>query len=301
MAMAVYITDDPVWTEDLMIMDAERLRIPGVEMFGYNRSTRNLHIMIPHMHKTAEFLCFANGSQEYYVREQQYILRGNQVLIVDADVPHSTGSTPYGRYEHLWFRMDVQAFAEGLNVADDLKDLICRRLTHLENPVLSLQEAPYSDLQTCFFHLASDHPADRLAGYTEFLQFISRLVQSTSPTDACSPVIQKALTYISDNICTHIPLTRLAELCGLSLSGFKQKFRRETGITPREYINILKINKAKELLAAGNSVTETAFALDFTSSSYFSVLFHQVTDQSPSDYIQSCTGKKTAPAPPSDL
>ena len=290
--MAVYVTDEPVWTDELMIMGADRLQIPGVEMFGYNCSTRDLHIMTPHMHKTSEFLCFANGSQKYYIGDQEFTMRGNQVLIVDGDVVHSTGSIPYGRYEHLWFRMDVETFANGLSVTEDMRQTIIRRLTHLSEPLISLPEAPYPDLLACFFHLASDDPAQRLVGYAGFLTFICRLVQNTDPVRTYSPTIQKALTYIGDNICSHIPLTRLAELCGLSLSGFKQKFRRETGITPREYINLTKISKAQELLAAGHSVTETAFALDFTSSSYFSVLFRQVTDQTPSEYILSCTGKQ---------
>ena len=290
--MAEYVTDEPIWTEELMIMGADRLGIPGVEMFGYNCSTRDLHIMIPHMHKTAEFLCFANGSQKYYIGDQEYTMRGNQVLIVDGDVVHSTGSIPYGRYEHLWFRMDVNTFADSLPIRPEQRDVIKQRLRNLSDPLISLPEAPYPDLLACFFHLASEDPAKKLQGYSEFLNFICRLVRNTDPVRTYSPSIQKALTYISENICSHIPLTGLADLCGLSLSGFKQKFRRETGITPREYINLTKISKAQELLAAGHSVTDTAFALDFTSSSYFSVLFRQVTDQTPSEYIQACAEKQ---------
>ena len=45
-----------------------------------------------------------------------------------------------------------------------------------------------------------------------------------------------------------------------------------------------KEKKAREYLAAGYSVTETAFALDFSSSSYFSVLFRQIEDMPPSTY-----------------
>ena len=96
---------------------------------------------------------------------------------------------------------------------------------------------------------------------------------------------------LKDVLEVRLGLEELAELAGLSLSGFKQKFRRETGITPREYINLLKIEKAKALLRAGSSVTETAFSLDFSSSSYFSVLFKQMEDMSPSEYVR-LHGKK---------
>ena len=286
-----YVFDNAIWTDDVRILTDDTLIVPGLEMFGHNCSARNLRLLTPHIHKTAEFLYLANGSQKYSINGQEYTVKGNQVLVVDAEVPHSSGPNPYGRYESLWFRLDIAAFAANLGVSEPVRELICQRLQRMTNPILVPQDTLYNELQNAFYSLASSDPTEQLSGYGKFVHFVTQLVKCTDPTGGYSPGIQRVITYIEENICTHLGLEELAELAGLSLSGFKQKFRRETGITPREYINLLKIEKAKALLRAGSSVTETAFSLDFSSSSYFSVLFKQMEDMSPSEYVR-LHGKK---------
>jgi len=281
-----YVFDDAMWTEGRKILTQDTLIVPGLEMFGHNCAAHNLHLLPPHIHKTSEFLYQANGSQKYHVDDKEYILRGNQVLVVDAELLHSSGSRPYGRYEDLWFRLDVPVFARSIGVPQAVQEMICQRLGHVSHPVITLQENLYGDLESAFYELASDDPVRQLGGYARFVNFIIHLIRCSDPAASYSPAIQKIIAHIEENICTHLELGTLAELAGLSLSGFKQKFRRETGITPREYINLLKIEKAKEYLIAGASVTETAFALDFSSSSYFSVLFRQIENMAPREFIR---------------
>ena len=55
-------------------------------------------------------------------------------------------------------------------------------------------------------------------------------------------------------------------------------------MTPREYINQLKIREAKKLLKEGRSVTEVALELGFSSSNYFAVLFKKITLYTPTEY-----------------
>ncbi len=295
-----YAVDEAIWSENFKIITDQILTIPGLVMFGHNNDTRRRMALAPHIHKGAEFLYLSNGSQKYYINDDEYIIHGNQVLVVAADTLHSTGTIPYGRYETLWFQLDIDAFAAGLGVTDSMKRLCREALHRMCNTIVAPQENTYSDLQAAFYELASSDMTRQLMGYTRFIRFIMHLIQCTAPTSGCSPAVQRVIAYIEENICTHLELETLAELAGLSLSGFKQKFRRETGITPREYINLQKIEKSKEYLRQGVPITETAFALDFSSSSCFFYLFRQMEDMSPSEYIKKQSSnpaihKKTAP------
>lgn len=276
-----YITDPAIWTDHLKILTAETLCVPGLEMFGHNSAEGLQQPLAPHLHTTAEFLYFSNGIQYYHADGKEYLLNGNQVLVVNAHVPHSSGDTPFGRHESLWFRLDIRAFAEGLGLPPKEREPVLQAFSRQNAVLIPLQEKLYGTLHTAFYALASPDPVQRFRGYTLFVSFIAQLVLSAGPEIRHSDAIQRVLTHIEENICTQLTLEQLAALSGLSLSGFKQKFRRETGITPREYINLKKIEKARVLLKAGVSVTETAFALDFSSSSYFSVLFRQVEGMSP--------------------
>lgn len=279
-----YLYDLPVWREEIKILTADTLLVPGLEMFGHNCAAGNLRSLPHHIHATAEFLFLANGTQKYYIDDREYLLGGNQLLIVDADVPHSTGQMLFGRHESLWFRLDIIAFAGSLGLPESARAMICTALCGRKNPILPLGANMYGELKNAFYDLASEDPADRLCGYARFVAFITTLIKRTDPGTVYSAGIQRVVQFIADHICTHLSLEELAALAGLSLSGFKQKFRKETGISPREYINLAKIEKAKEYLAAGKTVTETAFALDFSSSSYFSVLFRQLENIPPSIY-----------------
>jgi len=165
-----------------------------------------------------------------------------------------------------------------------IRSHICQRLQNLPHPLISMTENRFSQLRDAFFALSSDLPSEKLQGYAKFVDFVTYLVKCTDPTAAFSADIQQVLSYIREHICESILLEDLAALCRISLSTFKQKFRRETGVSPREYINIQKIEKAKVFLASGMTVTETAYALDFSSSSYFSVVFKQMEDISPIDW-----------------
>lgn len=74
-----------------------------------------------------------------------------------------------------------------------------------------------------------------------------------------------AVDYIHSHIDEWIVLDQLASVCALSLSRFKTQFRQELRISPREYINIYKIEKAKEMLTTKSSITNIAYALSFSS------------------------------------
>ena len=50
------------------------------------------------------------------------------------------------------------------------------------------------------------------------------------------------------------------------------------------FINRQKVDMAQKLLAEGKSVTDTAFALGFNSSSYFSTVFRKFTRMSPGEF-----------------
>ncbi len=93
----------------------------------------------------------------------------------------------------------------------------------------------------------------------------------------------------------NITLEELAVVSMLSLARFKNRFCREVQVSPREYINLRKIDCAKKLLlTTDDSVTEIAFELSFSSRSYFSVLFHKIVGCAPRKFrLQNREGMPT--------
>ncbi len=76
----------------------------------------------------------------------------------------------------------------------------------------------------------------------------------------------------------------------LSFSQFTSKyhllriFKRYYGLTPKQYLTDKRLEKSKEYLRNGATVTETCFAVGFNSLGSFSTLFKAKTGKSPSTF-----------------
>ena len=104
-----------------------------------------------------------------------------------------------------------------------------------------------------------------------------------------SPVINKRISEIIDCIENHftdsISVDELAERCYVSRTQMFRLFKAETGKTPVDYRNELRIKKACQLIQDGEcSVSEIAEMLGFESIYYFSRVFKKYTGISPSKF-----------------
>ena len=81
-------------------------------------------------------------------------------------------------------------------------------------------------------------------------------------------------------------MEQLAKVANLSVSRFKQKFKSQMGLPPREYVNAERMRAAEVLLQEGLTVMEAAMELGFSSSNYFAVVFRRHMGCSPREYLQ---------------
>ena len=91
------------------------------------------------------------------------------------------------------------------------------------------------------------------------------------------------LEHITDE---SISIEFLAESFSMSRSNVHKKVKNITGITPNEYIRLVKLNKAAQLLATGKyKVSEVCYMVGFNTPSYFSKCFSEQFGKLPKDYI----------------
>ena len=97
--------------------------------------------------------------------------------------------------------------------------------------------------------------------------------------------IHKACDFIHEHYSRKLMVRQIAEIAAISESHFARVFKRETGHPPAEYVNMIRIDKAKKLLRAGGlSVTEIANFTGFASPSHFSTAFSRATGISPAEF-----------------
>ncbi|MDF2693773.1 MAG: Transcriptional regulator, AraC family [Labilithrix sp.] len=79
----------------------------------------------------------------------------------------------------------------------------------------------------------------------------------------------------------------VARAAGISRFHFIRVFEATFGVTPHQYRIAARVDRAKQLLAAGNhSVTEVCLEVGFSSLGSFSALFHRRVGESPSTYAR---------------
>ncbi len=98
-------------------------------------------------------------------------------------------------------------------------------------------------------------------------------------------VVKHAIAYIEMNYAEEITLEELSKEVGLSKSYLSTMFKKETGRNIVEYVNDLRIKKAKELILKSDlRIFEVAERIGFKDPKYFSKQFKRSVGVSPNDY-----------------
>jgi AraC-like DNA-binding protein len=113
-----------------------------------------------------------------------------------------------------------------------------------------------------------------------------------SPGEAVT--IQKvagAIIYMSEHLDEPVRVAALAREASLSPAYFGELFKSQTGCSPRDYLHLLRIHRACQLLAASTlSIKEIATRVGYRDPFHFSRQFKAFQGLAPSDYRQSRAG-----------
>lgn len=96
--------------------------------------------------------------------------------------------------------------------------------------------------------------------------------------------ISSVCRCIEDHFAEHISLDQLCREAAMSKSTLLRTFTRTMGITPYRYLETVRVNHARKLLAQGVSPAEAAAASGFTDQSHFSRYFTSFTGVTPGMY-----------------
>lgn len=98
-------------------------------------------------------------------------------------------------------------------------------------------------------------------------------------------ITKKAIRYISKNFVQNLTLDQVADHVHLNPAYFSTLFKQSTGSSFKEYLNMVRIEESKRLLANTDySIIDIALATGFEDQSYFSKVFKKYTGLTPKQY-----------------
>lgn len=112
------------------------------------------------------------------------------------------------------------------------------------------------------------------------------LIVQTEQTNIKDSLIKKSLAYLSDLSDTSLSIEDISKKLTINPCHFSRKFKKEMGgITPIEYRNRIRLQKAQQqLIETNDSMEQVAEDCGYSNSFYFSRNFSKHMGESPSSY-----------------
>ena len=226
-----------------------------------------------HTHTELELLYFISGAVRYCVEGQLYPLQPGDILLMRIGESHSLQIDPSQPYERA-----VIHFSPELLAGDRWAHLL---LPFTDRPLGCMNQYHASELPDAFIRqsmerLFSREPADgeqRILAYLlPVLQEVYDVWQRRTSGDFSQPhqeLSAQLVTYINLHLGELDSLNQLEKRFFLSQSQINRIFRRSTGTSVWEYVQIKRLFAAREMLYTGTSPCQAAQACGYREYSTF--------------------------------
>lgn len=235
-----------------------------------------------HAHPTRELVLALAGDHRYGVDGRILRLRPGDGLLLDAGEPHDAGYPPFAPpCRDLWLVLAPPHFV----FANEVRAGGGR--PHEVIPRQPLGAAHAECLAAAWD--ACRGPEDAAgARRLQAAATMCALAALATPPDSGPPEsrqrrsVEQIRRHLAANLGEDLSLKHLARLVGYAPEHFHRIFRRYAGLTLHEHVNRLRLERARQLLAAGTPAAAVAGQLGFATAAYFSRFFRRAIGQTPS-------------------
>ncbi|MDL2263562.1 AraC family transcriptional regulator [Synergistaceae bacterium OttesenSCG-928-I11] len=249
---------------------------------SYNRGEAECHF-----HHGFTISAVESGSLPMLFRDFRAILHPGELLFMGPDVPHSFD----GGHQVDGCSYRTLTHPGGRNYRELEEMLKCRR-----NSICIIRdEALWRD----FLRGVKGVEEGESRNVDEVDELSRNLFSDASrheiwKFDVRIPQVRAAKRYIDANYRKSPDIDEIATASGLSPRHFTRLFKSEVGMTAHRYLNQLKVNAARKMLAAGVPMLWLTYELGFTDQSHFSKTFSKLTGVSPLRYASGTVSKEQA-------
>lgn len=124
-----------------------------------------------------------------------------------------------------------------------------------------------------------------------FLKSPLQFYKNTKDNNENAEFVKKLNDNILENMSDEkFSIDSLSDTFAISRSNFHKKIKNITGMTPNDYIKLIRLNKSAQLLSTGKyRINEVCYLVGFNTPSYFAKCFAEQFGQLPKDFIQDKT------------
>lgn len=255
-----------------------------------------------HSHNQFELLFVMDGATVYEFQDRDSIeLAGGHFMVVPPGVMHrgeqdlrmpttligivlaldargATRNTPFTTRDLGWLRRHFKTNSLTVHpLGSDLRRIIVQLDKRLSGKKQDNDELSMAEMRL--------HVCSAISG-------AARQLSAVDSRDS-QFIVNAAIDYMRAHLKEPLSIGKLVTLIGYGRSRFFELFRANTGMTPNDYLQRLRLEAARGLLSeTSRPVTEIAFEVGFNSSQYFSTVFLQYTGVTPSCFRSRGVGSE---------
>ena len=243
---------------------------------------------IGNWHENVEILCFTGGSGLVTSNEQRIPVHRGDVVVLNTNCIHTISCDARLDYYCLIvdrsFCLDNHFDTNRISFVTYLRD---EELSHLFEELAREWDAEEDTYRVQTIR------ALVLRIMAILCRRYSRPETEASANSHLLSCVKQAIGFIHAESHRDLSLDEIAQQVGLSKFYFAREFRNVTGYTVVSYINIIRCERAKRMLAENRlAVGEVGRACGFANQSYFTRTFFSITGEKPSEYRKNSLNKQ---------
>ena len=234
------------------------------------------HESTHHYHHAFEVYYMKSGTCNYFIGNHSYKVEPGDVILIPEDIIHRTN---YGGVAHTRLLINC---SEDYIPAGIIERIPSIGYLYRNSKVATELDAIFANIER-EYSLGDELSAEALKCYTTALFLLILRNKNEHEKREESTLVSAVLNYIQHNYMNDIKLSSAAKLVSVSAEHLSRVFKQETGFGFKEYLTILRLQKAEDMLKnePGRAVSEIAFACGFNDGNYFSYKFKEAYGVSP--------------------
>lgn len=242
-----------------------------------------------HFHEYYVIGFVEKGKRVLSCRGREYTIEEGCILLFNPGDSHACVQSDEGTLDYRGFNISKEIM---LDLAEEVTGK--RELTGFSKNVIYEEEA------ACCLRSLHEMVMKGTGGFgkeEDLLFLVSMLIQNygqpfKSGIPECRQEIERACEYMEHHFDEHIYLDQICHYVGLSKSTLLRAFTKSKGVTPYRYLETIRINEAKKLLAKGMAPVEAAIRTGFSDQSHFTNYFTQFIGLAPGIYREIFSEKE---------
>ena len=245
------------------------------------------HPFPAHVHELVEIVVILEGQLEMTIAGKTRVMRPGDIGMAFPSVSHS--------YDDVSPDMKGLALIFAPDVIQEYLKTFCSMCPVSPFLASGPQTQPMEDVARRLYAYSQNRQTPLVTAYLHVFLAHLFIVVSLQPVEKFveSDMIQRVLQYISEHFTERLTLESAAHELGISRSHLSHIFSQQLRVNFRQYINTLRINKARFLLSDPQQpITQIAYMCGYENSRTFHRAFLEECGMQPSAYRLSISASR---------